>query len=291
MANIFSRVLGKLFGRKERQDIEQSEYQRQQAQQAAKQAKLAAQRAAQAQREEQMRAKQARQRQEQANKEAAKNRGGSIQERSARDAAERERKQAQQAEQRALEQERRWRDERARQERNARDAQQKAEQELIRVEQLRAKAREALLRTRANISDEEYEKVFKGPRPRRRVYENVKTGEGDLPGKKEFLNLGVPYSAFASSNVEILQFDPLTGDLYVCYIKGRWYKYTGVGSKIAGSMYVDPSKGTDVWDELRVRGTLKGNRFRTEKGVQPPTYLPLESTDTSAGMFGAHGGF
>lgn len=282
---IFSRIVGKLFGRKERADIEQSEYARQQAKQAVAQAKLQSQRAAQAQKEAAAQAKLARLQREQADKQAKTGNPG------AKAAADRAKRLAGQAEQRALEQERRWRDERARQERNARDANYKAEQALIKTEQLRAKAREALLRTRKNMSDEDFAAAFRGPRPQKREYENVKTGDGDLPGKKEFLNLGVPYSAFASSNVEVLQFDPKTGDLYVCYIKGRWYRYKGVGSNMAGYLYQAASKGISVWDQLRIRGTINGNKYATSKGESPPSYLPLASVETSAGMFGAAGGF
>ncbi len=288
---ISENVVGRLFGRKERADIEQSEYARQKAKTAAEAAKLKAQRAAQAEKDALAAARQARLRREQADREAARTRTQRGSRHHVIDAAERARKQAQRDEQEALTQAARARAEQMRQERLARDAQRAAEQELIRVEGLRAKAREALLRTRANMSDEDFAAAFRGPRPERREYANEKTGEGDLPDKKEFLNRGVPYSAFASSNVEALQFDPLTGDLYVQYLKKHlWYRSRGVGRKVAELGYIAASKGVFSWDNLRVRGTRKGNRFRTDKDSPPPAYLPLEN-ETSGGQFGAAGGF
>lgn len=286
---IFSRI-GKLFGRKERQDIAQAEYARQQATQVAQQAKLKAQRAAQAEKEAAAEKRMARLRREQAQREAMKTGRATPADRSKRAAADRETALAKQAEQRAVEQEARWRQERQRQERIANDARLKGEQARIREEQLRSKAREALLRTRKNMSDEDFASAFRGPRPERREYENVKTGEGDLPDKEMFLKFGVKYSAFASSNVEALVFDPTVGDLYVCYLKGRWYRYRGCGRNVASLMYDAASKGVAVHDELRVRGTVRGNKFATDKDTPPPHYLPLDS-ESSAGQFGAHGGF
>lgn len=285
---IFSRI-GKLFGRKERADIEQSEYKRQQAKAAVADARLKAQRAAQAEKDALAAARQARLRREQADRESAKSRPQRG--RGAVDAAERARQQARRDEQEALAQAARARAEQVRQERLANAARLAAEQELIRVEGLRAKARVALLRTRKNMTDEDFAAAFRGPRPERREYENEKTGEGDLPDKKEFLNRGVPYSAFASSNVETLQFDPLTGDLYVQYLKKHlFYRYRGVGRKMAELGYIAASKGVFSWDNLRIRGTRKGNRYRTDKDSPPPNYLPL-SQDSSGMAFGAAGGF
>lgn len=290
---IFSRVgrfgenvVGRLFGRKERADIEQSEYKRQQSQRAAEQARAVAQRAAQLAEDERGRARAAKNRQVQAQQTSAR-----AHDRKTKDAADRARKQAQHEEQEALAKAARARAEQMRQERLANQARIAAEQELIRVEGLRAKAREALLRTRKNMTDEDFAAAFRGPRPERREYANEKTGEGDLPDKKEFLNRGVKYSAFASSNVEALQFDPLTGDLYVQYLKKHlWYRSRGVGRKMAELGYIAASKGVFSWDNLRVRGTRKGNRYRTDKDSPPPNYLPLE-TESSAGQFGAAGGF
>lgn len=289
MANIFSRIgsgIGRLFGRRDRQDIEAAEYARQQALRTAEQSRANAQRAAQLQEDERGRARAAKARVGEAERHKARSHS-----RGEKEAAERERQRAVREEQDAIAKEARYRQERLRQERLANDARLKAEAARVREEQLRAKAREALLRTRKNMSDEDFARSFRGPRPAKREYENVKTGEGDLPDKEAFLKLGVRYSAFASSNVEAIVFDPRLGDLYVQYTKKLiWYRYKGVGVKVADLAYQAASKGVFTHDTLRIRGTRKGNRYPTEKNVPPPEYLPID--ENSSGMlFGAHGGF
>ena len=270
--SIFGRVLGKVFGtRKQQQAADEADYQQQQTQRAAEVAKA---RAVQQRRIAEQAAKTAReltspQARAQAAQRAASSRASQeARERQAKQEADRQLRMAQDMERRAVQ------------------AKAAAEQALRDNEKLKAKAREALLRTRANATDPEFYGAFKGPRPARKTYKNVKPGTGELPAKDVFLLRGIKYSAFASSNVEALQFDPTTGDLYVCYLTNRWYRYTGVGAAVAESMYVAASHGVAVWDELRVRGTIKGNRYPTTKAI-PPAYLPL---DTSAGLFAAGGG-
>jgi len=195
----------------------------------------------------------------------------------------------------ALEYAAKQRAERQAQERRERDAKYEAEQAVIKAEQFRAKAREALLRTRKNIKERGEAWPFAGPVPKMpREYENINAGDGELPDEQAFL-MGQKYTAFASSNVVAMQFDPRNGgDLYIQYAKKGWYLYPKVGATFAISMYHAPSKGIFTWDDIRVRGENPrlpsppaSTRKSFKRGVHPPGDLPLRD---SAYLFAAGGG-
>lgn len=203
--------------------------------------------------------------------------------------------QARETERKAVEYAARQRQERLAQERKERDAKYDAEQAIIKGEQFKAKAREALLRTRKNIAKRGGPWPFAGPAPKMpEEYENINAGDGELPDEQSFL-MGQKYTAFASSNVVALQFDPRHGgDLYIQFAKKGWYKYPRVGSAFALAMYHQPSKGIGVWDSIRVRGENPrlpsppaSTRKSFKRGVHPPADLPLTS---SAAAFAAGGG-
>ncbi len=204
-------------------------------------------------------------------------------------------RQAREAELKALEYEARQRQERIEQERRERDAKHEAEQAVIKMEQFKAKAREALLKTRKNIVKRGDSWPFAGPAPKLpEEYENINEGAGELPDVQSFL-MGVKYTAFASSNVVALQFDPRHGgDLYIQFAKKGWYQYPKVGEAFALRVYHAPSKGIFTWDDIRVRGEdprspspPASTRKAFKRGVHPPADLPLTS---SGAMFAAGGG-
>lgn len=184
------------------------------------------------------------------------------------------------------------RDEQARRQRAAHEAHEQAVRDQAK---LAAQARQALLKTRKSLVEKNAEWPFAGPAPKHpKLYKNVNSGAGELPDQEAFL-MGHKFTAFASSNVVALQFDPRNGgDLYVQYKKKGWYKYPGCGQAFALLMYSVPSKGVATWDEIRVRGENPrlpsppaSTRKRFQRGVQPPADLPLMS---SAAAFAAGGG-
>lgn len=186
--------------------------------------------------------------------------------------------------------------EREAQERRERESHQAAEQAVRDAAKLRTQAREALLRTRKRMVAEKQAWPFAGPAPKApKQYRNVNSGAGELPDEQAFL-MGVKFTAFASSNVIAMQFDPRNGgDLYIQYAKKGWYRYAKCGQAFALAFYNVPSKGVHVWDTIRVRGENPrlpsppaSTRKSFQRGVAPPSDLPLTS---SAAMFGAGGGF
>ncbi len=191
---------------------------------------------------------------------------------------------------------RRQQQERHEQAMRQRAAKQAHEQAVRDQQKLAAQARQALLKTRKTLVEKNAEWPFAGPAPKHpKLYKNVNSGAGDLPDQEAFL-LGHKFTAFASSNVVALQFDPRNGgDLYIQYKKKGWYKYPNCGAAFAMLMYGVPSRGVAVWDEIRVRGENPrlpsppaSTRKRFQRGVHPPADLPLQ---TSVAMFGAGGGF
>lgn len=109
-------------------------------------------------------------------------------------------------------------------------------------------------------------------------YGNVNPmGRGEAPELEAFM-YGERFDRFASSNVEAIQYDITTSQLYVRYQGGRWYRYDGVTKTEAQQFWAGYSKGTMVWDILRVRGTKDGHRKSFTRDAAPPDYLPLQRT-------------
>lgn len=159
----------------------------------------------------------------------------------------------------------------------ARRQEQAAEKALVRLEQTKSLTRRMLLLGRAEADEELFRRTFGYDKPKgiQEDYENVKTGEGGLPDMEMFLR-GYPYQAFASSNVLQLVYDPTQPDLYAEFIGGRWYKYKGVSKSKASEFYQAASKGVAVWEWLRRQG------WPFDKGVSPPSYLPIDSSSAAA---------
>lgn len=108
-----------------------------------------------------------------------------------------------------------------------------------------------------------------------RHYGNVNPiGRGEAPDLESFL-YGETYSRFASSNVEAIAYDITQQQLYVRFQGGRWYRYDAVTKQEAGLFWAGYSKGTMVWDILRIRGTKDGHRKSYTRDAAPPDYLPL----------------
>lgn len=191
---------------------------------------------------------------------------------------------------------RRQRQEREDQARRLKQAKEAREQAVRDQQKLAAQAREALLKTRKSLVEKNAEWPFEGPAPKHpKMYKNVNTGDGLLPDQEAFL-LGHKFTAFASSNIVSMTFDPRNGgDLYIQYRKKGYYKYPGVGQAFALLMYSVPSKGIATWDEIRVRGENPrlpsppaSSRKKFIRGKLPPADLPLSST---YGQIAARGGF
>ena len=72
----------------------------------------------------------------------------------------------------------------------------------------------------------------------------------------EFLTTGRWWQEFDSSNVLALRYDPEHELLQVTYKDGRTWEYGPVDRLAAHSLAVAPSKGTWVWDHIKVRGTV-----------------------------------
>lgn len=78
-------------------------------------------------------------------------------------------------------------------------------------------------------------------------------------GPAEFLGTGRVWPV-SSSNVATLQYDPEHELLTVGYGNGDRWEYGPVSRGQAEDLALVPSKGTWLWDHVRVRG--KGNRHR-----------------------------
>lgn len=84
-----------------------------------------------------------------------------------------------------------------------------------------------------------------------------------------FTHRGQIVTGFRSSNVTSIQYDITRSILQVGYKDGSLYDYFGVPVQFAKSMLQSLSKGTWVWDNLRIRGTKLGHRFRYQMAQGP----------------------
>lgn len=78
-----------------------------------------------------------------------------------------------------------------------------------------------------------------------------------------FVHIGIPIhfpQDFSSSNVRWVQYDIKAQSLFIRFWNGNLYRYWTMTEREAASMYNSASKGTWVWDNLRVRGTKLGHR-------------------------------
>lgn len=65
---------------------------------------------------------------------------------------------------------------------------------------------------------------------------------------------------FSSSNVQWCQYEIERNTLTISFQDGSVYEYYGVFPQEAKSLFQSRSKGTWVWDNLRIRGTVYGHR-------------------------------
>jgi hypothetical protein len=89
-----------------------------------------------------------------------------------------------------------------------------------------------------------------------RAEEREELQEGPWEG---FLRRGERMSV-SSSNVRAASYDARSQTLTVEYLDGRAYRYGDVSEDEALSFATTPSKGTYVWDYLRVRGSKTAHR-------------------------------
>jgi hypothetical protein len=75
--------------------------------------------------------------------------------------------------------------------------------------------------------------------------------------ENDFLG-GKTYDSFTSSNVRWMRYENELEHLYIGYKDGSTYGYGPVSPDQALRGFHAPSKGTWVWDELRIRGTVFG---------------------------------
>ena len=80
----------------------------------------------------------------------------------------------------------------------------------------------------------------------------------ELSAAEAWANSGEWFDGFASSNVRAFQYDGQDERLVIEYKDGSFYAYHPVRFDMAVALYDAPSKGTWVWDHLRVRGTVFG---------------------------------
>lgn len=64
-----------------------------------------------------------------------------------------------------------------------------------------------------------------------------------------------------------IQYDQDWPRLLIGYLNGRAYAYADVSPQEAAQLLFAPSKGTWIWDHIRVRG--KGNARKTRKPFSP----------------------
>lgn len=67
----------------------------------------------------------------------------------------------------------------------------------------------------------------------------------------------------SSSNVSWIQYDQDWPRLLIGYLNGKAYAYSNVTPAEAAGLLFAPSKGTWLWNNVRVRG--KGNGRKTRK--------------------------
>lgn len=101
-----------------------------------------------------------------------------------------------------------------------------------------------------------------------------------------FLN-GQPVTV-VSSNVSIISYDNENNILYIQFKNGNTYAYYDINTEEAKEFYLAPSKGTQVWDTLRVRGTIFGYKkeYALVDGIssKPPVYRERQSWSEEHGQ-------
>jgi hypothetical protein len=93
-----------------------------------------------------------------------------------------------------------------------------------------------------------------------------------------------------SSNVYSYSYDIDTSTLYVRFqshmvygTAGSLYSYSNVPPELFLKMYSAPSKGTFIWDNIRIRGTVTGHRYDYSLVAVRQNYVPRKATMTSKG--------
>jgi hypothetical protein len=108
-----------------------------------------------------------------------------------------------------------------------------------------------------------------------------------------FILDGAWYSGFRSSNVKAMQWSAATGVLYVEYLNGGIYDYQPVDQDEALDFATSPSKGTWVWEHLRVRGTVFGYQkeysFLSALSSWSPRWMDTAKKTELHGTVGSHG--
>lgn len=99
-----------------------------------------------------------------------------------------------------------------------------------------------------------------------------------------------------SSNVHSYGYDVQKGELFVRFLgrersgarggRGPLYAYSGVPARVFLAMMDASSKGTFVWDELRIRGTVSGHQYDYRlAGLGASTYVPRKATAMPDGEY------
>lgn len=97
-----------------------------------------------------------------------------------------------------------------------------------------------------------------------------------------FIVLGDVQAGFSSSNVAQYWYEQANRTLYIQYKDGSTYAYYSVSEPEAISLFQSASKGTWVWDNLRIRGTKVGARKEYALSVSSTKGRRWEETSETA---------
>ncbi len=95
----------------------------------------------------------------------------------------------------------------------------------------------------------------------------------------DFLYFGKWYAGFSSSNVAMMRFLEEHQTLFVGFNNGAIYGYEPVTVQMAREFFNAASKGTWVWDNLRIRGTQYGHHVNYYYDQGMSTHIPLYRLD------------
>lgn len=101
-------------------------------------------------------------------------------------------------------------------------------------------------------------RLFSGRRPRKDATVSPLEFAEPTGGPTDRLLAGAWVDVYIHGKQGRIAFDQDNGKLYIKYPGGKMYVYDGVSQYEATSLLAASSRGTWVWDNLRVRGTIGG---------------------------------
>ncbi len=132
-------------------------------------------------------------------------------------------------------------------------------------------------------------KTTKKGQPRKVVDIDVEGGRKRFPVSHPIVTKRMVLTS-GSSNVHSYSYDVDTRTLYIRFLSsvspgapGSLYGYSNVPPKTFLRMHDAPSKGTFVWDYIRIRGTVSGHKYDYQLVSVRDNYVPRKATMTAAG--------